>query len=126
MSNNFDLAERLRPKRGRDPRSESFATRLTKSELAVLSRAAEADGKTVREWSRDVLLKEARRSQDDALFTEVVATRMLMVNLLKPLILGKPVSPEWITDAMAAVRREKRKAAQEVRQQYTEETAGGQ
>ena len=41
MSNNFDLAERLRPKRGRDPRSESFATRLTKSELAVLSRATE-------------------------------------------------------------------------------------
>ena len=89
MSNNFDLAERLRPKRGRDPRSESFATRLTKSELAVLSRAAEADGKTVREWARDVLLKEARRSQDDALFTELVATRMLMVNLLKPLILGQ-------------------------------------
>jgi hypothetical protein len=126
MSKDFDLAERLQPKRGREPRSESFATRLTKSELAVLSQAAKADGKTVREWSRDVLLKEARRSHDDALFTELVATRMLMVNLLKPLILGKPVSQEWITDAMAAVRREKRRAAQEVRQQYTEETAGGQ
>jgi hypothetical protein len=60
------------------------------------------------------------------LFTELVATRMLMVNLLKPLILGKQVSQDWITEAMAAVRREKRKAARDLMQQYTEETVGGQ
>ena len=53
------------------------------------------------------------------LFTELVATRMLMVNLLKPLILGKQVSQDWITEAMAAVRREKRKAARDLMQQYT-------
>ena len=57
------------------------------------------------------------------MFTELVATRMLMVNLFKPLITGKPVSPEWVTEVMAAVRKEKRKAAQEVRQQYSEETS---
>ena len=45
---------------------------------------------------------------------------MLIVNLFKPLITGKPVSPEWVTEAMAAVRKEKRKAAQEVRRQYSE------
>jgi hypothetical protein len=50
---------------------------------------------------------------------------MLMVNLLKPLITGKPVSAEWITEAMTAVRKEKKKAALEVRQQYTEDKAGG-
>jgi hypothetical protein len=125
MTINFDIAERLRPKRGRDPRSESFATRLTKSELAELSRAAEADGKTVREWSRDVLLKEARRAHDDAFFTELVAMRMLMLNLFKPLLMGKPVSQEWLTEMMAVIRREKRKAAQEVLQQYTDDRAGG-
>jgi hypothetical protein len=50
---------------------------------------------------------------------------MLMVNLFKPLITGKPVSPEWVTEVMAAVRKEKRKAAQEVRQQYSKEKEGG-
>jgi len=124
MTIHFDIAERLRPKRGRDPRSESFATRLTKSELAELSRSAEANGKTVREWSRDVLLKEARRAQEDVLFTELVAMRMLMLNLFKPLLVGKPVSQEWLTEMMAVIRREKRKAAQEVLQQYTEDIGG--
>jgi hypothetical protein len=76
-------------------------------------------------WAREVLL-DAARTPDDALFTELVATRMLMVNLLKPLILGKQVSQDWITEAMAAVRREKRKAARDLMQQYTEETVGGQ
>jgi hypothetical protein len=70
-------------------------------------------------------LREARREDGDALFTELVATRMLMVNLFKPLITGKAVSPEWVTGVMAAVRKEKRKAALEVRQQYTEDKAGG-
>jgi hypothetical protein len=69
---------------------------------------------------------DARRRDDDALFTELIATRMLMVNLLKPLILGKQVSQDWITEAMAAVRREKRKAARDLMQQYTDETGGGQ
>ena len=79
----------------------------------------------MREWAREFLLSEARRDDADALFTELVATRMLMVNLFKPLITGKPVSPEWVTEVMAAVRKEKRKAAQEVRQQYSKEKEGG-
>ena len=74
---------------------------------------------------REVLLRETRKD-DDALFIELIATRMLMVNLLKPLILGKQVSQDWITEAMAAVRREKRKAARDLMQQYADETAGGQ
>ena len=59
------------------------------------------------EWAREVLLREARRSTDDAVFTELVATRMLLVNLIKPLILGEKVSPTWITEAMTMVRKEK-------------------
>jgi hypothetical protein len=40
-------------------------------------------------------------------------------------VLGKTVSQEWITEAMAAVRREKRRAAKEVLQQYNEDQPGG-
>jgi hypothetical protein len=118
MSESFNLTDRLQSRRGRAPRSESFATRFTRAEVAVLAKAAEAEGKTLREWSRDVLLEAAGRSNSQALFTEVVATRMLLVNLIKPLILGESVSPAWITEAMTMVRREKHKAAQDVLQQY--------
>jgi hypothetical protein len=125
MTESIDLKERLKSRSGRAPRSESFATRFTRDEVATLARTAEAEGKTLREWARDVLLREPRRSDGDAVFTEIVATRMLLVNLIKPLILGKPVTSEWITEAMSAVRREKRRAAQEVMQQYTDDAKGG-
>jgi len=98
--------------------------RVTAEEQQELHNAVRAQGKSLSEWAREVLLREARRSDHDAVFTEIVATRMLLVNLIKPLILGKPVTSQWITEAMSAVRREKRRAAQEVLQQYAEDAKG--
>lgn len=121
MSQSFNLESRPKPHRGRAPRSESFATRFTSAEVAVIAKAAAADGKTPREWSRDVLLEAAGRSNNAALFTELVATRMLLVNLIKPLILGEKVSATWITEAMTMVRKEKHRAAQDVMQQYAQD-----
>jgi hypothetical protein len=121
MNQSLDLKTRLKPHRGRAPRSESFATRFTVAEVDIIAKAAEAEGKTTREWSRDVLLEAAGRS-NNAMFTELIATRMLLVNLIKPLILGEKVSPAWITEAMTMVRKEKHKAAQDVMQQYTQDT----
>jgi hypothetical protein len=121
----LDMQERLRQRIGRPSRVRSIAIRFTEDEARELETEAEGRGMAVREWARESLLREARRVDGDALFTELVATRMLMVNLLKPLITGKPVSAEWITEAMTAVRKEKKKAALEVRQQYTEDKAGG-
>ena len=119
------IAQRLGRGKIRDSRSRSLGTKLTLKEERELVRAAEAEGKTASEWAREVLLREARRADGDAVLVEVIATRMLLVNLLKPLVMGKTVSQEWITEAMAAVRKGKRKAAQEVMQQYNEEDAGG-
>ena len=103
--------------RGRTSRSESFATRFTRTELTVLSRAAAKDGMKVREWAREALLREARRSEDP-LFTELIATRMILLNLLKPLAMGQVVTPEDFTRISATVRSDKRKVAQEIQQQY--------
>ena len=118
MSESLDLAERLRPKRGRDPRSESMATRFTKPELRTLSQAATADGKTVREWAREVLLREARTSRADAVFTEIVATRMLLNLVLRPLACGEVMSAEAFSGVLANVRTTKHKAATDVMEQY--------
>jgi hypothetical protein len=121
----ISFESRLQRSRGRTGRTHSANVKLTKDELAQLETIAQSEKKALGEWAREVLLREARRSDGDAVFTEIVATRMLLVNLIKPLILGKPVTSQWITEAMSAVRREKRRAAQEVMQQYTDDAKGG-
>ena len=121
----LDLETRIRRSQGRTGRTYSANVKLTRTELSELEAVAKIHQKAVGEWAREVLLREARRAEGDAVLTEVIATRMLLVNLLKPLVMGKTVSQEWITEAMAAVRKGKRKAAQEVMQQYNEEDAGG-
>ena len=115
---------RLARSTGRTGRDRMANARVTAEEQRELHNAARAQGKSLSEWAREVLLREARRSDHDAVFTEIVATRMLLVNLIKPLILGKPVTSQWITEAMTAVRREKRRAAQEVLQQYSDDAKG--
>jgi uncharacterized protein (DUF1778 family) len=112
---------RLARSTGRTGRDRMANARVTAKEQRELHDAAHAQGKSLSEWAREILLREARRSQDDAVFTELVATRMLLVNLIKPLILGEKVSPTWITEAMTMVRKEKHKAAQDVMQQYTQD-----
>ena len=119
------MEARLSRSKSRPPRVHVAQARVTQPEHRELLDAARKDGKALSEWARDTLLYAARASGHDALFTELVATRMLLVNLIKPLILGKTVTSDWITEAMSAVRREKRRAAQEVMQQYTDDAKGG-
>jgi hypothetical protein len=121
----IDFETRVSRSLGRAGRTYVASAKVTRQEQMELARTASAEGKSLSEWARDVLLRESRRSTGDAVFTEIVATRMLMINLIKPLILGKTVTSEWITEAMSAVRREKRRAAQEVMQQYTDDAKKG-
>lgn len=114
------IEERLTQRIGRPSRVKSVAIRFTEDEAALLNRTAKANGTTLREWSREMLLEAASKRSNDAMFTELIATRMLLVNLLKPLALGEKVTASWITEAMTMVRKEKHKAAQEVMQQYTQ------
>ncbi len=122
-SQNSALSMDVRPARstGRAGRDRMANARVTADEQRELHDAARAEGKALSEWAREILLREARRPKEDAVFTELVATRMLLVNLIKPLILGEKVSPTWITEAMTMVRKEKHKAVQDVMQQYTQD-----
>ncbi len=118
----IDFETRTSRSHGRSGRTYVASAKVTRQEQTELEKAARVEGKSLSEWARDTLLQEARRSSNDAVFTELVATRMLLVNLIKPLILGEKVSPTWITEAMTMVRKEKHKAAQDVMQQYTQDT----
>lgn len=115
------IEQRLSRSKSRLARDHVAQARVTRLEQEEMEGAARREGKALSEWARDVLLREARSSTDGAIFTELIATRMLLVNLLKPLVLGEKVSPSWVTEAMTMVRKEKHKAAEEVLQQYRKE-----
>jgi hypothetical protein len=115
----LDIEARVSRSQGRDRRSRSFGTKLTRTEEAELYNAARGQGKYAGEWAREVLLKEARRAPADPLFTELVATRMLLVNLLKPMLLGKQVPDDWIEQATSGVHAAKHKVAARLQKEYT-------
>ena len=102
----------------RESRSRSLGTKLTLKEERELVRAAEAEGKCASEWAREVLLREARNSRSDALFTEIVATRMLLNLVLKPLVCGQSMTAEEFSGVLTSVRTTKHKAATDVMEQY--------
>ena len=103
---------------GRASRVRSIAVRFTLTEAEELERASKAAGTSLCEWGRDVLLQASRSRETDPVFTELVATRLLIVNLLKPMLLGKSVPENWIVEAMNGVRAAKHKAAADLRKEY--------
>ena len=113
-----DFEDRLKQRIGRPSRVESVAIRFTEDELAALEKSAQEKATTLREWAREVLLREARNSRGDALFTEIVATRMLLNLVLKPLACGKVITAEEFSGVLANVRTTKHKAATDVMEQY--------
>lgn len=115
----FSFEGRLSRSRGRAARDRVVSSRATADEHQELEAAAKTEGKALSEWSRDVLLREARSPRLNALFTEVVATRMLLNLLLKPIACGKQITEEEFSGVLTNVRTSKRKAASDVLQQYT-------
>ncbi len=104
-------------------RSQSLGTKLTISEEKEVAQAAEAEGKSASEWAREVLLREARGSRTDVLLTEIVAMRMMLNSLLRPLSCGETITPDDFTAHMMTIRTTKQKVAQEILQQYAATTA---
>src|SRR5271163_1442443 len=115
---NTTIDVRLARSTGRSGRDRMANARVTAEEQQELHEAARAHGKSLSEWARKILLREARRSDEDPLFIELVATRMILLNLLKPLAMGQVVTPEEFTRISATVRSDKRRVAQEIQQQY--------
>ena len=114
------IAERLRRKMGRPARTRSVATRFTEAEEKDLLGAAEKEGMTLREWTREALLREARRPQEDPIFTEIIATKIFLNNALRALLTGQKMTAEQFDSLTDNVRKSKRRSAKEVLKQYTE------
>ena len=115
-----DFATRLRRSQGRSGRKCVASAKLTEGERRELDEAARAGGKALSEWAREVLLREARSRRTDALFTEIVATRMLLNLVLKSVACGEVMTPESFSAVLTKVRTTKHKQALDMMAQYAD------
>jgi hypothetical protein len=115
--NVLNPASRLRRSRGRSARSFCVSSRVTDQELRCLEKAAADNGKAVSEWAREVLLEVAQRTGPDVLLVELVATRMLLVNMLKMIGQTRALPEAEYTKIHAEVQKVKRRIARELAEQ---------
>ena len=118
QGNSFSFEGRLARSKGRPSRSRVANARVTASELKELEIAAESEAKALSEWSREVLLREARRPKNDPVFTEIVATRMMLNHVLRVIARGQVMTDEAFTYELDEVRLTKHETAREVMEQY--------
>jgi len=121
------VARQLQRLKGRDVRTQSIATRFTRDEERSLLHVAASRGRNLREWAREVMLAAAQqprpgRSQEETLFVELQALRLLLINTLEPLLRGEKMSPEQFKAMLQYVKNNKRKAAADTLAGYAEES----
>ena len=74
-------------------RTKGLSTKVTEDEYAMFERLA--DGQTLSEWIRDVLLKAAATQRAEAVvLAEVLALRTIVLNLLFKISNGQPITAE--------------------------------
>jgi len=123
--NHSETPRRKGALRGRESRDRSLNTKLTRSELAVVNAASEADGRAIGEWVREAVLKAARASSvcvaTDDLMTEIVALQLFLTEVLSPVACGDRMTVEQYQGLMRSVKTNKQRAAREVIAQYAAE-----
>ena len=124
MISDLGIADRLRRTRGRPGRRTVASTKVTPREHEELETAAKREGKVLSEWAREALLEHARKGRSDAaVFTELMALRLLMNGVLRELALGRTMTPEQHQALVTEVRRTKHEVATNVLKQYQPATA---
>jgi hypothetical protein len=126
MTSSFDekttLARRLR---GRSRRAVTLSTKITPEEFELVSAASETAGRAIGEWTREVLLREARPSSDSArsekLMTEIIGLQMFLTHVLSPIACGRQMTTDEYRELMRNVKDNKRRAAREILAQPTTE-----
>jgi len=103
--------------RGRSARSQSIGTKVTPDEERQILEAAEAEGKALSEWTRDLLLRAAvagnRGEMEMHLFTELVGIQMLLMSALEPLLREK-MAQEQLNALYRRIQTTKAAQAQEL------------
>ena len=96
-------------------RIKSVGTKVTTTEFELLKEKAEADGQTLSEWTREVLLREAKEVHPNLdLVSEIVGLQLLTMNVLAPLARGERISADQFQAIVRSVQSTKVKAAQDM------------
>src|SRR5215469_9899353 len=108
-------------------RTKSIGTKVTEEEYAKLELTAQAGGKTLGEWCREVMLASANaqaprsqlsdRSEAHALMAEFAALRTILLNVLFKEANGERLTPEQMQTLIDRADADKlKKAAERLRQ----------
>ena len=126
-TNSVQIENRLSQRKGREARTQSIATRFTKAEEQALLKRAEASGKNLREWAREVLLRaenaEKRYDMEMHIFAELVGMQMILMNALSPLLNGETRTKEEVRAMFQQIQKSKVPGAQEILARRTQQAS---
>jgi hypothetical protein len=121
------LESRNRGRRRSIVRPVTVGGKFTDAEAKALAQRAAIRDQLLGEWAREALLaagREQKREADSiALFAEVQALRLMLINTLEPLLRGDKMTPEQFKEMLRYVKANKRKAAADMLVSYAEGTA---
>jgi len=100
-------------------RTKSIGFKVSEEEYAQLETAAQASGRTLGEWCREVILRGGSASEDPAL-AEIIGVRLLLVNVLGPVAAGEKVTPEKFNQLLDQISETKHQLAAKLQQQASE------
>ncbi len=102
------------------PRTKSIGFKVSQEEYTQLETAAQADGRTLGEWCREVILRGESASdaeRHDPALAEIVGVRLLLVNVLRPLAAGEKLAPEAFDKLLDQISEVKHELAAKLQQQ---------
>jgi mobilization protein NikA len=104
-------------------RTRSAGAKVTDEEYEQLAALAQARGLTLGEWCREVLLTQLAPSSatlpEKAILTELLGLRMIVINLLRALGTGEPLTAEKTQTVIDWADKEKAATAVECLREHT-------
>jgi hypothetical protein len=96
-------------------RTKSIGVRVAEADFTRLQARADAEGKSLGEWSRDVLLERVQDRQpthvEQTMVSEILALRTILLNALFSLAKGKAISEAEMSELIERADAEKLKRA---------------
>lgn len=96
-------------------RTKCIGVRVTDADFARLQARADSEGKSLGEWSRDVLLERVEDCKptraERTVVSEILALRTILLNVLFSLAKGKVISEGEMTELIERADAEKLKRA---------------
>ncbi len=102
-------------------RTETACLKLTPEEFRSVQEVADACGQTRGEWMRDVILQAVQPAKSggsiDPTLSEIVGVQLLLMNVLKPLAIGQPMTSAAFDNIVAEVHKLKKSVARKLVQE---------